>query len=239
MKTAAVIRHVPFEDLGAFASALQEAGYAIRYHEAGTGDLRSADLLQCEILFVLGGPIGAYEEDKYPFLCQELSVIESRLASGRPILGICLGAQLMARALGSRVYPGPAKEIGWAPIALSEAGRRSPVRHLESGPVLHWHGDTFDLPSGAELLVSTDVCRTQAFAYGKSGLAFQFHPEAEAKNLELWFIGHAVEISGVPGLSVNTLRADTARFAPAARERGLRCFSEWLAGLPAQPGPAR
>jgi GMP synthase (glutamine-hydrolysing) len=129
------------------------------------------------------------------------------------------------------VYPGPAKEIGWAPISLTEAGQRSPARHLQSGPVLHWHGDTFDLPAGAELLASTSICRNQAFSRGPNALAFQFHPEAEARNLESWFVGHAVEISGVPGLTVNGLRADTRKFAAQARERGCRCFSEWLENL--------
>lgn len=231
MKTAAAIRHVHFEDLGTFAPVLEQSGYAIRYHEAAVDDLGAPGLLDCDLLFVLGGPIGAYEEDKYPFLRQELAVIDRRLASGRPIMGICLGAQLMARALGSRVYPGPAKEIGWAPIALTEAGQRGPARHLQNGPVLHWHGDTFDLPAGAELLASTTICRNQAFARGQSALAFQFHPEAAAENLELWFVGHACEISGVAGLTVNGLRADTQKFAAEAEERGRRCFSEWLAGL--------
>ena len=231
MKTSEAIRHVHFEDLAAFAPVLEQSGYAVRYHEAAVDDLGGPELLDCDLLFVLGGPIGAYEEDKYPFLRQELAVIERRLASGRPIMGICLGAQLMARALGSRVYPGPAKEIGWAPVTLTEAGQHGPVRHLQGGPVLHWHGDTFDLPAGAELLASTAICRNQAFACGRNALAFQFHPESMAENLELWFVGHAAEISGVPGLTVNGLRADTRKFAPEAQERGRRCFSEWLAGL--------
>jgi len=138
---------------------------------------------------------------------------------------------LMAKALGSRVYPGPAKEIGWAPVTLSDAGRRGPARHLAAGPVLHWHGDTFDLPPGAELLASTAICPHQAFSCGQNALAFQFHPEAVAEQLEFWFVGHAAEISAVAGLTVNGLRADTHRYAPEAQERGQRCLSEWLSGL--------
>jgi GMP synthase (glutamine-hydrolysing) len=230
-KTAAVIQHVHFEDLAAFAPALERNGYAIRYHEAARDDLPDRALFDCDLLVILGGPIGAYEEDSYPFLCRELAVIERRVASDRPIMGICLGAQLMARALGARVYPAAAKEIGWAPITLTEAGRKGPTRHLDGGPVLHWHGDTFDLPDGAELLASTSICRNQAFSRGRNALALQFHPEATAENLELWFVGHAVEISGVPGLTVNGLRADSRKFAPEAQERGCRCLSEWLAGL--------
>jgi GMP synthase (glutamine-hydrolysing) len=231
MKTAAAIRHVPFEDLGAYAQTLEQSGYAVRYYDAGVDDLRAARLLDSDLLFVLGGPIGAYEEDKYPFLCDELSLIERRLASGRPLMGVCLGAQLCARALGARVYPGPAKEIGWAPVTLTDAGRRSPARHLEGGPVLHWHGDTYDLPRGAELLASTAICVNQAFRYGAATIAFQFHPEATTRNFEQWLIGHCVEIAGVPALSVNALRADTQRFAPEAQVRGQRCLAEWLAGL--------
>jgi GMP synthase (glutamine-hydrolysing) len=231
MKIAAAIRHVQFEDLGAFAQTLQEAGYEIRYYDAGIDDLRSPELLDCDLMIVLGAPIGAYEEDKYPFLIDELATIERRLSSGRPAMGICLGAQLFARALGSRVYPGPAKEIGWAPIALTSAGKQSAAWRLEGGPVLHWHGDTFDLPAGTELLASTDLCQNQAFTYGRHAIAFQFHPEASARHFERWLIGHAVEIASVPGLSVSALRADTRKFAAESALRGRRCFSEWLASL--------
>ena len=231
MKTAAAIRHVQFEDLGTFAQALNEDGYDIRYYDAGIDNLRSPELLDCSLLTILGAPIGAYEEDKYPFLADELAILERRLSSGRPTLGICLGAQLMARALGSRVYPGPAKEIGWAPITLTAAGKQSAARHFDGAPVLHWHGDTFDLPAGTELLASTDLCQNQAFTYGRHALAFQFHPEASALHFERWLIGHAAEIASLPGLSVSALRADTQKFAPESALRARPCFSEWLASL--------
>jgi GMP synthase (glutamine-hydrolysing) len=228
MKIAAVIRHVHFEDLGAFEAVLNQRGYAIRYHEAGIHDLQSPGLRQCELLIVLGGPIGAYEEDQYPFLLHEIRTVESRLAAGLPLLGICLGAQLIARALGASVYPGPGKEIGWAPLTLTPAGAAGVTRHLGGGPVLHWHGDTFDLPRGAERLASTPICSNQAFRYDGATLAFQFHPEASGVNFERWLIGHAVEIGAVPGLSVNALRAETQRWATEAAGRGQQCFSEWL-----------
>ena len=105
------------------------------------------------------------------------------------------------------------------------------MRYLEGVPVLHWHGDTFDLPEGAELLASTPVCRNQAFSYGKSLLAFQFHPEASAKHFDRWLIGHAVEIGCVKDLSVNKLRSDTARFAPESAPLGQQCLREWLQEL--------
>src|SRR6266581_690105 len=148
VKTAAAIRHVPFEDLGAFETVLTSSAYRIHYCDAGIDDLRSPQLADCDLLVVLGGPIGAYEEEKYPFLADEIAIIEKRLNFARPALGICLGAQLFARALHARVFPGPAKEIGWAPVTLTPEGKRSPMRFLDRVPVLHWHGDIFDLPEG-------------------------------------------------------------------------------------------
>jgi GMP synthase (glutamine-hydrolysing) len=231
VKTAAAIRHVHFEDLGAFESVLAASGYQLQYCDVGITDLHQSEMADCDLLVVLGGPMGVYEIDQYPFLADEIALIEKRLNFGRPSLGICLGAQLFACALGARVYAGLAKEIGWAPVSLTEAGKHSPLKSLEAVPVLHWHGDTFDLPEGAQLLASTSICQNQAFSYGKSALAFQFHPEASAKNFERWLIGHAVEISHTHGVSVTQLRSDTARFAPESAPLGQQCLREWLKGL--------
>jgi GMP synthase (glutamine-hydrolysing) len=225
-KTLLALRHVAFEDLGGFETPLKEAGYAIRYCDMGlqtpAGDF--------DLLAVLGGPIGAYEDDLYPFLTDELALISAALKAQKPVLGICLGAQLMARALGSRVYPGPAKEIGWKKLTLSGEGQKH-LAPLNGPPVLHWHGDTFDLPAGAINLASTDICKQQAFAVGKKALAFQFHPEAQEQGFERWLIGHAGEIAATPGVSVPGLRADTAKFATTAIAAGRRVLAGWLAGL--------
>jgi GMP synthase (glutamine-hydrolysing) len=125
MRLALVIRHVACEDLGNLAQVLQQRGLLVWYVEAGRDDLGQLNPLAPEVLIVLGGPIGVYQEQHYPFLTDELRVLERRLAADLPTLGICLGAQLMARALGARVYAGPRKEIGWSPLHLSEAGRWS------------------------------------------------------------------------------------------------------------------
>ena len=230
-KTALAIRHVHFEDLGVFEPVLEQRGYAIRYVEAGLDDLGVVDPAVPDLLVVLGGPIGAYEEDRYPFLRSELDLIAARLKSGKPILGICLGAQLMALALGAAVKPGPAKEIGWGPLTLTDAGRESPLGHFGAAPVLHWHGDMFELPAGAERLASTEACPNQAFSLGPSVLGCQFHPEAGGTGFERWLIGHAAEIAGA-GLSPEALRQETGRYGPASAERGRRMIAGWLDRLP-------
>ncbi|MDN3518692.1 glutamine amidotransferase [Aquisalimonas lutea] len=223
-------RHVAFEGLGLLEPLLAERGFRVRYLDAGVDDLGAVDPLAPDLLVVLGGPIGADDDADYPFLTDEIRVLAARLAADRPTLGLCLGAQLMARALGARIYPAAGKEIGWAGIRLTGAGRDSCLRHLDGDEtaVLHWHGDTFDLPDGAEHLAATDVCPNQAFRYGRNALALQFHAEAAGASLERWFIGHTGEIAATPGVTVPRLRADTARWSGPLTERGRRCFSEWL-----------
>jgi GMP synthase (glutamine-hydrolysing) len=231
MKTALAIRHVPFEDLGILEALLSQAGYACRYAEAGLESFAALNPAPADLLIVLGGPIGVNDTRDYPFLVDELKLLERRLNAGLPTLGICLGAQLMARALGARVYPARAKEIGWAPVTLTTEGRQTCLRQLADAAVLHWHGDTFDLPDGAARLASTPICENQAFSRGHNVLALQFHPEVTAARLERWYIGHAVEIAATAGVTVGQLRADAARHGAPLEERARKCFAEWLAGL--------
>src|SRR5580658_2871748 len=132
MKRAIAIRHVHFEDLGTFAQVLTEYEFAIRYVDAGVEDISLIDPSEADLLIILGGPIGACEDDLYLFLKDELRLLERCLSSGKPTLGICLGAQLIARTLGSRVYPMPRKEIGWSRVRLTNMGNNSALRHLKS-----------------------------------------------------------------------------------------------------------
>ena len=231
MKNAVAIRHVSFEDLGSLAPSLEEHGYHVHYIETGFDSLKELDPTEPDLIIILGGPIGAYDEKDYPFLQDELALIEKRLAADLPTLGICLGAQLIARALGARVYPGlQGKEIGWFPLSLSSGGQHSTLlQSLEdAAEVLHWHGDTFDLPSGSTRLASSDRYENQAFTYGKNVLALQFHLEVTPLNLERWFIGHACEISSTPGVSLTELRRQTQIYGNRLQHQAIQCWKQWL-----------
>lgn len=224
MKQVIAIRHLFHEDLGSLEPLLRALGYEVSYLEAGGDDLQAIDPLRPDLLVVLGGPMGVYEADRYPFIGQEVALLRERLAADRPTLGICLGAQLMAKALGARVYPGGRREIGWKPLRFTEEGRELLAR-LDL-PVLHWHGDTFDLPEGAVRLASTDLYENQAFLFGRNLLALQFHPEVTAAGLERWLLdaeGDATLVHDLP-----RLRRETAEFAPALERRGAEFFRDWL-----------
>jgi GMP synthase (glutamine-hydrolysing) len=239
MKTVLALRHVAFEDLGTLAPILREHGALIRYVEAGCDDLNRLDPRGPDLLVILGGPIGVNDAGLYPFLRDELVFIERRLAAGRPTLGICLGAQLIAHALGARIYPAAHKELGWAPLTLTESGRRSCLRFVapEETPVLHWHGDTFDLPAGAEHLAATDLCPHQAFSWGAATLALQFHLEVVAVEVERWLIGHTLELATTPGVTVPGLRAETRLWGARLERQARQCLESWLASLTPQAPP--
>ncbi|MGB3513198.1 MAG: glutamine amidotransferase [Microcoleaceae cyanobacterium] len=237
MKNAIVIRHIAFENLGSLDVVLEEKGYASEYLEATPGFLDEIDPLTPDLVIILGGPIGVYDEQDYPFISQELDLLKQRLAAEKPTLGICLGAQLMARALGARVYPGNGKEIGWSPIQLTKSGENSPLQYLtlEETAVLHWHGDTFDLPDGAIHLASSAAYENQAFAWGKSALALQFHPEVTASGLEHWFIGHASEIASTPDVTVSQLRLDTMKYSQNLETQAKLFWQAWLTQVENEP----
>ncbi|PLZ02010.1 glutamine amidotransferase [Burkholderia sp. WAC0059] len=232
------VRHVHFEDLGSFERVLGDRGYLVRYLDVGFARIDAPDPVAPSLVVVLGGPINACDDVLYPTLGPLAAMIEKRIAAGRPTLGICLGAQLIARVLGARVYAAPARELGWTPLDLTDAGRISPLRHLDGAQtsMLHWHGDTFDLPKDAVRLASTPICENQAFAWSGHVLGLQCHPEVRADRFEPWLIGHAAEIAA-EGKDVGELRAETARFGPGLEAAASRMFGEWLDELDAKAGP--
>jgi GMP synthase-like glutamine amidotransferase len=174
-----VLQHVPFEGPAAIADWAGRRGHALAVSHLYQNDPLPA-LADFDRLVVMGGPMSVGDTDAYPWLADELQYIAEAIAAGRSVIGVCLGAQLIAAALGARVYRGAHKEIGWFPVRLTGQGR---ALDLCDGlpaeqPVFHWHGDTFDLPAGAVHLAETDACANQAFLFGGRVLGLQFHLES-------------------------------------------------------------
>jgi GMP synthase (glutamine-hydrolysing) len=234
-KLCLAVRHVAFEDLGLLGPLVASRDYEVRYHEAGIDPFDSRTLQSPDLVIVLGGPIGVYENNTYPFIAHEVAAIADRIAAEKPILGICLGAQMMAAALAARVVPGPVKEIGWAPLTLTAEGNKSALAPLGTTPVLHWHGDNCELPAGCLALASTAHCPVQAFVRSPAQLALQFHLETDPARFESWLVGHTAEL-GNAGIDPNELRKQAQTFGGATLEVGRRVLAAWLdqvAGAPA------
>jgi len=234
-KVVNVIRHLAFEDLASFTSVLQAHGYQVNYIEAADFALSPDNLSQVEtlsdnLLIILGGPISVNDAAMFPFIETEIKILKQRIKADKPTLGICLGAQLIASAMGANVYPGKAKEIGWYDLTLTDAGQQSALRYLapEHCSMLHWHGETFDLPEAAILLASSEKCINQAFSVGGHVLALQFHPEITQRAMEKWFIGHIGEIMQTEGVSVEQLRDDTHQYANQLEIQGELFFNSWF-----------
>jgi len=227
MKRALVVRHVIHEGLAGYRAPIEAAGYAIERIAACRTDFRDVDFVSPDLLVVLGGPMGVYETDAHPWIADEIAAIRVRLDRDLPTLGVCLGSQMIAAALGARVYPGPRREIGFTTIELTEAGWNSPLAAVDGIRVLHWHGDTFDLPEGVELLASTAAYRNQAFRRGPNLLALQFHAEmGEDPRFEAW-VGDEGHVRGA-GIDPENLRRDHALYGPAAVHAGERMIATWL-----------
>ncbi|HQI74103.1 MAG TPA: type 1 glutamine amidotransferase [Smithella sp.] len=170
------LQHVPFEGLGSIESWLQKSGYEITSTKLFDGP-EFPDLRKIDFLVVMGGPMSVNDEGKLPWLVAEKQFIWDTIAKNKPVLGICLGAQLIANVLGARVYPNKEKEIGWFPIHGIATNDKTIFEMPASLKVFQWHGETFDLPAGAVRLAKSDVCENQAFQIGTSVIGLQFHLE--------------------------------------------------------------
>jgi GMP synthase-like glutamine amidotransferase len=176
-----VFQHAPFEDLGSIAAWLRDRGAEVRYTRF-FADERPPNLDQIDLLIAMGGPMSVNDERELPWLTIEKQAVRDAIARNIPVLGVCLGAQLIASALGARVYPNSVKEIGWFPIHGVPAAKAA-FAFPPHCPVFHWHGETFDLPAGAIHLARSAACRHQAFQIGRNVLALQFHLEMTAHGL--------------------------------------------------------
>ncbi len=173
-----IFQHVPFEGIGTIGAWLDAHAARVdwtRFHR-GDGAPRS---IQCDLLIVMGGPMGAHQDESYPWLAGEKRAIREAIEGGARVLGVCLGAQLIAAALGARVFPGREREIGWHPVLHAPGIAGNPFADAvpDGALVFHWHGDTFDLPRGATRLLSSEGCANQAFLLGGAVLGLQFHLE--------------------------------------------------------------
>jgi GMP synthase-like glutamine amidotransferase len=237
---ATILEHVLHEGPGRIAKALDRAG--IEHHRlplyAGAPLPQLADQ---DLLVVMGGPMGVGDRNspQYPFLAGELELLEQAVRAGTPTLGVCLGAQLLAAAGGARVYPNvtgdppkPTREVGWGAIHFVRTAAEEPVlAGLDRAEVvLHWHGDTFDLPHDATLLASTLSCENQMYRLGPRQFGLQFHVEIDEPDLEVWLQADASYVQGALGQGgAERIRRDARRFMPRFVERGDRLLEQLLA----------
>lgn len=225
---ALIVCHETAKDSGIIPGILERRGFDVEtvlgYHDK----LPGIDPLAHDLAVVMGGPMGVYQADIFPYLNSEIAYLQKRLSADRPTLGICLGAQLMAKALGKNVYPGPqGKEIGWLPIDVKD--KTGPTRHLDASltRMMQWHGDTFDLPEGATLLASSELYQYQIYTYGKKAMALQCHLEVTGDILEEW-MASGYNMLEQNGSSVPQLRADTAKHLATLNKQATLFLNEWL-----------
>jgi GMP synthase (glutamine-hydrolysing) len=228
-----VLQHHPAENLGAIAGALEGAALAWQYVRIHDGHPVPKDMKGAGGLIVMGGPMSVYQTDRFPFLLHEMKLIEDAIKQNRPVLGICLGAQIVAAALGAKVAKNPAgKEIGWFPVQLSAAAREGQLFHgvAETFTPFHWHGDHFEPPNGAVTLASSDKTPCQAFRYGERTWALQFHLEVTRTSIENMSNAFARDLEREK-ISPSAMLSASDAHLPALETLSDTIFSRWAAPI--------
>ena len=233
MKSIVVFQHVAWEILGTFHPLLKQAGFRIRYVNFGRDPEAKPKIKDYDGLIVLGGPMGVYETEKHPHLKTEIACITEAIEANKPVLGICLGAQLTATALGAAVKPNAKKEIGWYGLNLTAEGKKDPVLSElgESETIFQWHGDRFEIPKGAARLAESNLCDNQAYRYGEKVYGFQFHLEVDEPMVKRWLEvpSNRAEIEAMAGPAhLETILADTSRFVARQTELSDRAFGKYI-----------
>lgn len=197
MKKIHCFRHVPFEGLGCIKTWCDDKSYPVVYTNFFEENYILPSPEQYDALIIMGGPMGIYDEDKHPWLTSEKIAIRQAIDSGKTVIGICLGSQLIANALGAKVYPNNEKEIGWWQVSLTEEAKKiAPFDAFDNViDVFQWHGDTFDIPAGAIKLASSIICENQAFIYNERVIALQFHFEVTQESISVMNENDLGEIS--------------------------------------------
>jgi len=228
-----VLQHHPVETLGTIADALEGAALAWQYVRVYDGQPVPSSMRGAGGLIVMGGPMGVYQTDRYPWLRDEMRLIEDAVKSNLPTLGVCLGAQILAAALGAKVERNPnGKEIGWHPIKLGDSAQHD--RLMRGLPAtltpFHWHGDIFDLPPGAVLLASSEKTPCQAFRYGDKAYAFQFHFEVTPDGVAAMADAFAKDLNR-ENIAADRMIAQAAEFAPTLEKISDTVFSRWASPI--------
>lgn len=230
------LQHAACETLGTIADPLAAAGIEPRYVRSFAGERVPGEMGDAIGLVVMGGPMGVYEQSRYPFLKEEMRLIERALEEGYPILGACLGSQLLATTLGAPVRKGREKEIGWHPVTLTGEAAHDPLWEgiPHSFVPFHWHGDVFELPHGALSLASSALTEHQAFRYGESAYGLLFHMEVTEEIIRGMVETFADELQGA-GVEGAPLLRGIPRHLPALHDIGGAVLRRWVALLHKAP----
>lgn len=228
MTAVYVLQHIHCETPGIISDCLKAGGITTEFILAYAGDRIPQSLTNASGLIVMGGPMGVYDHEQFPFLLEEQRLIEAALKDGKPVLGICLGSQLLAAALGAEVKSGSRKEIGWHPVTLTESAADDALcKELpQQFTSYHWHGDVFDLPRGAVPLASSELTACQGFRFGENAYGFLFHMEVTGEIIKNMVSEFQAELDA-EAIAAESIIVDTNHFLPGLQAIGGEVFSRW------------